>query len=108
MIRCPKCGSNNVGQYRSPLGPIWCNHCSYRVEQKEIDKSFFEEQVQVRQESLYEDYELVQVHKAGEKVEVLIRNKNGFKAYGGIICQVDNPISVYPPDYFEEEGSDEV
>jgi transcription initiation factor TFIIIB Brf1 subunit/transcription initiation factor TFIIB len=41
MVKCPKCQSKNVGQYRSPVGPIWCRDCGYRVEQKELDKSFF-------------------------------------------------------------------
>jgi hypothetical protein len=40
MLRCPKCKSPNISQYRSPTGPIWCKDCSYRVEHKEIDKSF--------------------------------------------------------------------
>lgn len=43
MIKCPKCESVNISQYRTPKGPIWCNDCGYRVEQKEIDKSFFED-----------------------------------------------------------------
>ena len=40
-IKCPKCGSTNIGTYRMPTGAIWCNDCNYRVEHKEIDKSFF-------------------------------------------------------------------
>jgi len=42
-IRCPKCKSTNVNQYRMPTGPIWCGDCGYRVEHKESDKSFYEE-----------------------------------------------------------------
>lgn len=38
---CPKCGSSNIGQYRMITGPIWCSDCGYRVEKKEIDKSFY-------------------------------------------------------------------
>lgn len=40
-IKCPKCGSKNVGQYRQLTGPIWCEKCGYRVEQKEINKEFY-------------------------------------------------------------------
>ena len=41
-IKCPKCGSKNVGQYRQMTGPIWCEKCGYRVEQKELgDSGFF-------------------------------------------------------------------
>jgi len=41
-IKCPKCGSKNVGQYRQMTGPIWCEKCGYRVEQKELgDCAFF-------------------------------------------------------------------
>jgi len=42
--RCPKCGSSNVGQYRCMTGPIWCEDCGYRIEQKELNngsKKFF-------------------------------------------------------------------
>ena len=35
--RCPKCGSSNVGQYRCMTGPIWCEDCGYRIEQKELN-----------------------------------------------------------------------
>jgi len=53
---------------------------------------------------MIEDYELVQVHLRGdEEAEVIIRNKNGFKAFGGILKLNPNPKSVYPPDYMSEE-----
>ena len=42
-IKCPKCNSGNVGTYRMPTGAIWCIDCGYRVEHKEIDRSFFTE-----------------------------------------------------------------
>lgn len=42
-IRCPKCGSSNIDQYRMPTGPIWCSNCGFRVEHKESDKSFYYE-----------------------------------------------------------------
>lgn len=38
--RCPKCNSTNISQYRMMTGPIWCNDCGFRVEQKELDHSF--------------------------------------------------------------------
>ena len=47
-----------------------------------------------------EEYELVQVHKSGNEMEVLIRNKNRFKAFAGRLIEMVNPKSVYPPDYF--------
>lgn len=40
-IKCPKCGSKNINQFRMPTGAIWCDSCGFRVEHKEIDKSFF-------------------------------------------------------------------
>lgn len=40
-IKCPKCGSDKVAQYRQPTGPIWCDSCGHRVEQKELDHSFY-------------------------------------------------------------------
>jgi len=49
-----------------------------------------------------ENYELVQVHKSGDEMEVLIRDKNGYKAFGGKLIELENPKSVYPPDYFED------
>ena len=39
-LKCPKCGSDNIGQERRMEGPIWCLDCQFRVEKKEIDKSF--------------------------------------------------------------------
>jgi uncharacterized Zn finger protein (UPF0148 family) len=39
-LKCPKCGSTKIGQYRMTTGSIWCNDCNYRVEQKELDDSF--------------------------------------------------------------------
>jgi hypothetical protein len=53
-----------------------------------------------------EDYELVQVHINGNKAEVLIRNKNGFRAFGGILKEVDKPKSVYPPNYFSDKTTE--
>lgn len=40
-IKCPKCGSDKVAQYRQPTGPIWCDACGHRVEKKELDHSFY-------------------------------------------------------------------
>ncbi len=34
MLRCPKCGSTQINQYRMPFGPMWCNVCGFRVEDK--------------------------------------------------------------------------
>ncbi len=51
------------------------------------------------------NFELVQVHNRSEtETEVIIRDKNSFLAYGGILKKYDNPKSVYPPDYFEDDG----
>ena len=40
IIKCPKCGSTKISQYRMITGPIWCENCNYRVEQKEIYNPF--------------------------------------------------------------------
>ena len=34
-VVCPKCDGRNVNQYRMPSGPMWCDDCGYRVEEKE-------------------------------------------------------------------------
>lgn len=41
-LKCPKCKGTNIGQYRTPHGPIWCNNnkCGFRVENKEIENPF--------------------------------------------------------------------
>ena len=39
----------------------------------------------MKPENFPEDYELVQVHINGENAEVLIRNKNSFRAFGGVL-----------------------
>ena len=41
IIKCPKCGSNDVHQYRQRTGPIWCSVCKYRVEKKEDGNPFY-------------------------------------------------------------------
>jgi len=41
-LRCPKCGGDNIGQYRGIEGPIWCIECGVRDEKKE-DGNFFVE-----------------------------------------------------------------
>ena len=47
-------------------------------------------------------YELVQVHKCGNKIEVIVRNKNKYEAWEGMLRECANPKSVYPPCYFKE------
>ena len=56
-------------------------------------------------------WELVQVHEiSGGRTEVLIRDRNSFTAYGGILSKLPNPRTVYPPSdeatrpTAEEEG----
>jgi hypothetical protein len=34
-LKCPKCGSIDISQYRNPKGAIWCNNCLYSVQNKE-------------------------------------------------------------------------
>lgn len=48
------------------------------------------------------NFELVQVHEQNEYAEVIIRDKNGLHAYGGNLKKINNPKSVYPPDYFNK------
>lgn len=45
------------------------------------------------------DFELVQVHECVERdyAEVVIRDKNGRKAYAGNLSLMNNPRQVYPP-----------
>ena len=39
-LRCPECGSESINQFRMITGPVWCNECSYRIEQKEFFNPF--------------------------------------------------------------------
>jgi DNA-directed RNA polymerase subunit RPC12/RpoP len=39
-MKCPKCGSTNINQYRMMAGPIWCASCGFRVAQKEKNNPF--------------------------------------------------------------------
>ena len=39
-MKCPKCYSTNINQFRMPTGAIWCENCGFRVEQKEIYNPF--------------------------------------------------------------------
>lgn len=50
--------------------------------------------------SLPHDFELVNVNECNSIAEVTIRDKNSFLAYGGNLKKIENPRSVYPPDYF--------
>lgn len=40
ILKCPKCGSTNIGQFRMMEGAIWCEECKFKVEQKQIDNPF--------------------------------------------------------------------
>lgn len=42
-LKCPKCGSRRIDQYRMPSGAIWCSDCGFRVEQKERGNPFIVE-----------------------------------------------------------------
>lgn len=35
MLQCPNCKGVNIGTYRMPNGPVWCNDCGFRAEEKE-------------------------------------------------------------------------
>ncbi len=39
-VVCPECGSENVAQYRTMEGPMWCNDCKFRVDDKTKDNPF--------------------------------------------------------------------
>ena len=41
-MKCPECGSKNIGQHRSPIGPIWCCDCHFNVPHKERENPFIE------------------------------------------------------------------
>lgn len=55
MWRCPKCGSKRLEQYRMPYGPMWCQDCSFRIEDKTVTPNPFyiedEEQGEQSQET---------------------------------------------------------
>lgn len=34
-LKCPKCGGDNISQYRGTTGPIWCLDCQHREDEKE-------------------------------------------------------------------------
>lgn len=56
MLKCPNCGgTSKIGQYRMPTGAIWCDNCGFRVEHKEVDKSFFVEVEETEYEVLLEE-----------------------------------------------------
>ena len=40
MLKCPQCSSIKISQYRTPIGPIWCGDCKFRVEHKETENPF--------------------------------------------------------------------
>lgn len=50
-LECPYCGSDKIGQYRMPTGPIWCMTCDYRVEHKEIENPFVVEEDEKEKEA---------------------------------------------------------
>lgn len=52
---------------------------------------------------LSSQFELVQIHEAGEYAEVVIRDKNNFKVYAGNIKLSEIPRTYYPPEYFKEQ-----
>jgi len=39
-LKCPECGSEEIGQFRMMTGPVWCCECDYKIEQKEIFNPF--------------------------------------------------------------------
>lgn len=43
-IKCPRCGSTSINQFRMPTGAIWCVNCGFRVEQKELGNPFIQPQ----------------------------------------------------------------
>ena len=50
------------------------------------------------------NFELVQINlsNSGKEAEVIVRDKNSFLAFQGILKLCNNPKSVYPPDYFKD------
>ncbi len=43
ILKCPECGSDQVNQFRSPMGEIWCGVCNFKVPHKEIENPFVHE-----------------------------------------------------------------
>ena len=39
-MKCPKCYSENIDQFRMPIGAIWCNDCGFKIAQKEVYNPF--------------------------------------------------------------------
>ena len=39
-LKCPKCGSESINQYRMITGKIWCDNCNFTALKKEIDNPF--------------------------------------------------------------------
>ena len=35
MLQCPECNSKRIDQFRTPVGPMWCGDCGFRIENKE-------------------------------------------------------------------------
>ena len=98
------------------LGVKICNECRKRFDKmaadirqemiNEVDEYIIERYTRYfenKEKSMSEDYELVQVHKSADEMEVLIRDRNRYKAFRGKLQELPSPKSVYPPDYFEDE-----
>jgi len=41
-LECPKCGSENIDQYRHITSPIWCEDCGFGVDNKNKNNPFTE------------------------------------------------------------------
>ena len=41
-MKCPKCESKNINQYRMMTGKIWCEDCGFSVPNKEKFNPFVE------------------------------------------------------------------
>jgi len=54
MLKCPKCGGTNIGQYRMLTGAIWCEDCKFEALEKEKNNPFIYEETRIK---LYKEKE---------------------------------------------------
>lgn len=56
--RCPECGSDAIGTFRMIDGPIWCEECGFKVEDKRYFNPFYvEKSLNVVTEHVQEEVE---------------------------------------------------
>ena len=80
---CPKCKSTNIDQQRRMTGPIWCDDCGYRVEEKEKYNPFLERIQETIGAGKFlslrniDNWEFVERNNGNEVVNIIAQTENG-------------------------------